>query len=320
MGLVLHPRRDCSGAVGQVVSWTAGHDVTLLADADDVGRLGLRGVTAVTREELAATSDALIALGGDGTLLGAMRLVATRSQPVPVLGVNLGRLGFLAEVEGRELDSALEAVAEGRATTETRACLVVRHGAEEKLAFNDAVLARVPGAGLVEATMSVAGQPYGHYKCDALILATPMGSTAYNYAAGGPVVSPGAAGVLVTPSAPLNGIARSLLLSPAESLVLELPAGSPAVELDGVLSGRLEPGAVVEVSLRPDAGRLVRIQGSRAAARSRVKLSLLDLPVLPQELAELLPADLRSRLRDESDRASAALAGGDGAPAEDRPA
>jgi NAD+ kinase len=303
MGLVLHPRRDCSGAVGQVASWTATHGVALLAVEDDVARLGLRGITAVSREELAATSDSLIALGGDGTLLGAMRLVAAR--PVPVLGVNLGRLGFLAEVEGRDLDAALEALAEGRATTETRACLVVRHDEAEQLAFNDAVLARVPGAGLVEATMAVAGQPYGHYKCDALILATPMGSTAYNYAAGGPVVSPGAAGVLVTPSAPLNGIARSLLLGPSESLTLELTAGSPAVELDGVLSGRLEPGAVVDVSLRPDAGRLVRIQGSRAAARSRVKLSLLDLPVLPQELVELLPPEMRDRMAAGDDVASA---------------
>src|SRR3954468_5605624 len=304
MGLVLHPRRDCSGAVRQVASWTAGHGVALLAAEEDVARLGLVGVTPVSREELAATSDALIALGGDGTLLGAMRLVADR--PVPVLGVNLGRLGCLAEVEGRDLDSALEAVAEGRATTETRACLVVRHGAEEKLAFNDAVLARVPGAGLVEATMSVAGQRYGHYTCDALILATPMGSTAYNYAAGGPVVSPSAAGILVTPSAPLNGIARSLLLGPAEQLELELTAGSPAMELDGVLTGRLEPGEVVAARLRLDAGRLVRIEGSRAAARSRVKLSLLDLPVLPQELVELLPPHLRDRWGSAESQASAA--------------
>src|SRR3954453_511348 len=294
MGLVLHPRRDCSGAVGQVASWTAGHGVALLAAEDDVARLGLRGVTPVSRDELAATADALIALGGDGTLLGAMRLVAAR--PVPVLGVNLGRLGFLAEVEGRDLDSALEAVAEGRATTESRACLVVRHDGAEHLAFNDAVLARGPGAGLVEATLAVSEQPYGHYKCDALILATPMGSTAYNYAAGGPVVSPGAAGVLVPPWGPLNGLARSLLRGPAEGLTLELTAGSPAAELDGVLFGRLESGAVGEVSRRPDAGQLVRIEGSRAAARSRVKLSLLDLPVLPQELVELLPPEMRDRV------------------------
>jgi NAD+ kinase len=246
--------------------------------------------------ELAATTDGLIALGGDGTLLGAMRLVADR--PVPVLGVNFGRLGFLTEVEGAELETALEAMAEGRATTETRSCLVVRQGDQEHLVFNDAVLARVPGAGLVAATMSVAGQRYGHYTCDALIIATPMGSTAYNYAAGGPVVSPSAAGILVTPSAPLNGISRSLLLGPAEHLELELTAGSPAAEFDGVLAGRLHPGDVVEVTLRPNAGRLVRIEGSLAAARSRVKLSLLDLPLLPQELQELVPESLRRRLGD----------------------
>src|SRR4051812_9972199 len=136
MGLVVHPRRDCSGAVGQVASWTAHHGVALLAADDDVARLGLRGVTAVSREELGATSDALIALGGDGTLLGAMRLVAAR--PVPVLGVNLGRLGFLAEVEGRDLDAALEAVAEGRGAPQTPARPVGRHGGPRHPALNQA--------------------------------------------------------------------------------------------------------------------------------------------------------------------------------------
>jgi NAD+ kinase len=293
----MHPRRNCAAAVGQVAAWTSTHGIDLIALAEDVARLGLAGVTAVTPDEFVASAEAVIALGGDGTLLGAMRLVADR--PVPVLGVNFGHLGFLAEVERGELADALEAVAAGRISTESRSCLVVRQGAEEHLAFNDAVLARVPGAGLVQATLAVSGQPYGHYTCDALILATAMGSTAYNYAAGGPVVSPSAAGVLVTPSAPLNGIARTLFLGPGERLNLELTGGSPAVELDGVLTGRLETGAQLEVSLRPDAGLLVRIQGSRAAARSRVKLSLLDLPLLPEELAELLPADLRDRLRDD---------------------
>src|SRR3954469_711014 len=114
MGLVLHPRRDCSPAVSRVVAWTSTHGVELLATADDVARLGLTDVRPLPGEELAASSDSLIALGGDGTLLGAMRLVAAR--PVPVLGVNFGRLGFLAEVEGPELEGGPEAVAQGRAT------------------------------------------------------------------------------------------------------------------------------------------------------------------------------------------------------------
>jgi NAD+ kinase len=298
IGLILHPRRDCSPAVGQVAAWTSAHDVQLVASADDVTRLGLPGVVPLSVADLAGTCDGLIALGGDGTLLGAMRLVGDR--PVPVLGVNFGNLGFLTEVEGAELDAALSALAEGRSTVEVRGCLAVRHAGGESLAFNDAVLARVPGEGLVEATMSVSGRRYGRYRCDALILATPLGSTAYSYAAGGPVVSPGAEGILVTPSAPLNGIARSLLLGPGESLRLELTGGRPAFELDGVLTGRLDAGEVLEVAWRRDAGRLVRIEGSRSADRSRVKLSLLDLPLLPQELLELVPEHLRGRLDDRA--------------------
>lgn len=280
-------------AAAQVAAWTSTHDVDLVAAAPDVERLQVPGVRPVDVAELAGACDGVIALGGDGTLLGAMRLLAHR--PVPVLGVNLGRLGFLAEVEGQELDEALAAMAEGRSTTESRSCLVVRGPGWETVAFNDVVLARVPGEGMVEGALSVSGRRYGHYRCDGLIIATPMGSTAYNYAAGGPVMSPGAEGILVTPSAPMNGISRSLVLGPGEPLSLELTAGGPAVEVDGLLTGRVRAGDVLEVSARAEAGLLVRIEDSLAADRSRVKLSLLDLPLLPEELLELVPDELRRR-------------------------
>ncbi|MGY1749913.1 NAD(+)/NADH kinase [Modestobacter sp. SYSU DS0511] len=295
IGLVLHPHRDCSAAAAQVAAWTSSHGVELVAAAEDVSRLGLTGVTPVEPAELADSCDGIMALGGDGTLLGAMRLVVGR--PVPVLGVNFGRLGFLTEVEGRELEAALTAMAEGRSTIESRSCLVVRGPGWETVAFNDVVLARVPGEGMVDATLSVAGRRYGHYRSDAVIIATPMGSTAYNFAAGGPVMSPGAQGVLVTPSAPLNGIDRTVVLGPHEPLVLSLPAtaGRPAVEVDGLVRGRLAPADELHVSSRADAGLLVRLDDWAAADRSRVKLSLLDLPLLPEELVELVPEELRRR-------------------------
>jgi NAD+ kinase len=291
IGLVLHPRRDCGGAAARVAAWTTTHDVELVAGAEDVERLHLRGVTPVGVEELATSVDGLIALGGDGTLLGAMRLVA--AAPVPVLGVNFGRLGFLTEVEARELDSALAAMAEGRSTIEPRSCLVVRGPGWESVAFNDVVLARVPGQGQVEGVLSVSGRRYGRYRCDSLIVSSAMGSTAYNYAAGGPVMSPGAAGVLVTPSAPMSGISRTVVVGPDEPLSLEITGGRPAREIDGIWSGECAVGDVLDVTTRPDAGLLVRIADSRAAERSRVKLSLLDLPLLPEELVELVPEQLR---------------------------
>ena len=278
---------------------SAGGYARVVANTAHARRVAVEGVTPVPEEVLAASCDGIIAMGGDGTILGAMRLVSGR--PVPVLGVNLGHLGFLAEVEGRELHEALTAMAEGRVTTESRGCLVVRHRDWEWLAFNDAVLARVPGEGMVSATLSVGGQPYGHLRCDAVILATAMGSTAYNYAAGGPVVSPGIEGVLVTPAAPMSGISRSVLLAPSEPLRLAIGGGSPAMELDGVLGGRLRPGDEVEVTYRARAGQLVRIEGSRSAARSRVKLSLIDLPYLPGELLELLPREQREKLGEVPD-------------------
>jgi NAD+ kinase len=291
IGLVLHPGRDCSGAARQVAAWTTAHGVDLVAARADVTRLQLDGVRPVDVAELAGGCDGLIALGGDGTLLGAMRLVHAR--PVPILGVNFGRLGFLAEVEARELDAALTSMAEGRSTLEQRSCLVVRGPGWETVAFNDVVLARVPGQGVVEATLAVAGRRYGRYRCDSLILSTPMGSTAYNYAAGGPVMSPGADGILVTPSAPMTGIARSVVVGPAEPLRLELTGGRPALELDGLVGRQLAAGDVIDVTVRPEAGLLVRIDDSRAVDRSRLKLSLLDLPVLPEELVELVPDELR---------------------------
>ncbi len=297
IGLVLHPTRDASAAVRQVSAWTGGADVELLADRADVERLGLTGVTPVSPDVLAGTTDGLIALGGDGTILGAMRLV--RERPVPVLGVNLGHLGFLAEVEGGELGEALAAMAEGRVRTESRGCLVVRQRDREDAAFNDAVLARVPGEGMVTADLSVGGQRYAHVRCDAVIIATAMGSTAYNYAAGGPVVSPEVEGILLTPAAPAQGISRTVLLGARETLTLTISSGRPAMELDGVLAGRLDPGDELTVSYRSGAGQLVRIHGSRSAARSRAKLSLLDLPFLPDELLEFLPPDVRERMTED---------------------
>jgi NAD+ kinase len=94
------------------------------------------------------------------------------------------------------------------------------------------------------------------------------------------------------------------MLAPTESLRLTLAGGQPAMELDGVLSGRLKEGDEIEVSYRPGAGQLVRIKGSKAAARSRVKLSLLDLPFLPGELLELLPAELRQKLGEDEEAPS----------------
>jgi NAD+ kinase len=287
IGLVLHPRRDPMPVAETIARWARSHGAELLIDTKDAARAP-DGVRPVTAAELAQQADALVSLGGDGTMLGALRLVAPH--PVPVLGVNLGRLGFLIEVEPGELDAALDRVESGDFTIEEHSAVVLSDGRNESIAFNDIALARVPGDGPVAAALTVAGHSGGVYRCDALIIATPIGSTAYSYAAGGPVVSPALDAVIVTAVAPMSGIARPVVISAAEPVRLRLlqDSGEPALQADGTVLRRLRPGEAIDVHLRPRAGRVVRLDPERHQRRSQVKLSLLDLPFLPDEMRELV--------------------------------
>src|SRR3954452_790573 len=229
VGLVLHPHQDVSASLDRALAVTRPRGMTLLGRALDRQRLPA-GVAAVEDAEFVDRVQGVLSLGGDGTMLGALRLVAGR--PVPVLGVNHGHLGFLTEVAPRELEDALSRLAAGRVSVEARAALRVAAdgGGAELTAFNDMVL-RSTGRGATAVDLTVGGEHFGRYRADALIVATPTGSTAYSYAAGGPVVSPSAQAMIVIPVAPMSGIGRAVVLGPDESVVLEPDPGSPA-ELD----------------------------------------------------------------------------------------
>lgn len=294
-GLVLHPTQDVSEVVETIARWAARHSKTLAVRCEDRHRVPA-SVEAVPVGDLAAHCDALISIGGDGTMLGALRM-AVRN-PKPVLGVHLGRLGFLVEVEPPDLPRALERLVARDFTVESHACLACDVCGDDVVAFNDIALVRQPGAGFVTATLAVDGQRYGYYRCDALVVSTPTGSTAYSYAAGGPLISPATEAMVVTPSAPMAGISRSVLLSAHESVHLELrPDSAPvAVEMDGLLIRQAATEGSVHVRYVRDAGRVVRLDPRRYQERNQLKLSLLDLPLLPDQLRELLPEGLREQL------------------------
>ncbi|MBO4205818.1 NAD(+)/NADH kinase [Micromonospora echinofusca] len=295
LGLVLHPSRDAAGVLGTIVAWAAARDARLYVRDTDRHRAPST-VTALPAADLASCCDAFVSIGGDGTMLGALRL--TVDDPKPVLGVHLGRLGFLVEVEPPDLPAALDRLAARDVTLEPHSCLVLDVCGAEAVAFNDVALARQPGTGFVSAVLAVDGQRYGHYRCDALVVSTPTGSTAYSYAAGGPLVSPAAQVVVVTPSAPMAGISRSVVLSPDETIRLELRPGAArvAVEVDGRVIRHIGAEEVVGVRYRRDAGFVVRLDPRRHRERNQLKLSLLDLPLLPEQLRELLPEQLREQL------------------------
>ncbi|MCW0211928.1 MAG: NAD(+)/NADH kinase [Pseudonocardia sp.] len=294
LALVLHPHRDLREVVAGIVSWADARGVELVVGAQDALRID-GGVLPVPADELADGATAVVSLGGDGTMLGALRLVA--DTPVPVLGVQLGHLGFLVEVQPTELDAALDRVISGDFIVESHSALRVTTGARNLVAFNDLALARNPGRGTVDATLAVNGLRHGYYRCDALVVATPAGSSAYSYAAGGPLVSPSVGGVVVTPSAPMSGISRALVLGESDVLRLELGprCGTLVLEADGVGRGEVGPGTVLDVTVQPEAGQVIRLDPAVHHQRSRVKLSLLDLPLLPEQLRELLPPNLQRR-------------------------
>jgi NAD+ kinase len=281
VGLVLHPRRDSSEAVQAILDWTRRHDATLVGLPGEVDRIGC-DIPEVEPDELAGL-DLLISLGGDGTMLRALRL----SQPtgVPVLGVNLGRLGFLAEIDVPDLPKALAEIDAGNSTVETRVAVQADFDDGTAYAFNDVAVVRHPGQPVAAVEVKVEGQPFVRYAADAIVVATPTGSTAYSFSAGGPIVSPRAEGLLVIPVAPHSAFNRAIFLSAGEPVGLDLlPAsGRLAVEVDGLLAGTVEPGQTVRVFLCARAGRVVRLGSTTFYQRARRKLRLAD----PAELDEV---------------------------------
>jgi NAD+ kinase len=291
IGLVLHPTKLVDTSVDLVLAFARGRSLRVLARQDDRDRVP-DGVELLAEEQFVAQADALIALGGDGTMLGALRMTVGR--PVPVLGVNHGHLGFLVEVTPAELPAALAKVAAGEFTIDHHSCLEIGQ-TPIKYGFNDLVLARAGRTGTVSVDLTVNGLRYGYYRGDAVVVATPTGSTAYNYAAGGPVLSPSSRAVVITPVAPMSGIGRSVVLGAGDRVTLTVAAESSpiAVDVDGIAAGELQRGERVTATMRLDAAQVVRLSASDHAGRSRIKLSLLDLPLRRDQLLELIPPELR---------------------------
>ena len=274
VGLVLHPGRNCSPAMYTILKWASDRKVTVLGLAGEADRIPAQ-VDEVSPEELAKRSDLIVSLGGDGTMLRAMRMSA--GPRPPVLGVNVGKLGFLAEIDPPEVADALGAIDEHRFTAEPRSAVCAEFQDQRHLAFNDVDLARIPGrssSAVVELT--VEGHPFVRYAADAVIVATPTGSTAYSFSAGGPIVSPSVEGLLVTPASPHSAFNRALFLNAAERLTLTvLPtSGELAVEADGIVVGHVHPGDVVELSTVLAAALVVRLGRTTFYQRAQRKLGL----------------------------------------------
>jgi NAD+ kinase len=283
IGLVLHPQRDSAEAVEAVLGWAAGNGAQVLGIGDEIKRLHC-AATAVSAGELGQRSDLVVSLGGDGTMLRAMRLAD--GQRAPVLGVNLGKLGFLAEVDVPALPAALSAIDRKDYTVEPRLAIDATIGSAVVTAFNDVAAVRVPGQGSAVVAVLVGGQPFVSYAADAVIAATPTGSTAYSFSAGGPIMSPSVEALLITPAAPHSAYNRGVVLSVADMVTLELlPAsGQLAIEVDGRVSCYVDAGQRVDLRARPGGARVVRLGQTTFYQRARRKLRITDSAEIPASL------------------------------------
>jgi len=283
VGMVLHPARDSAEAVEAVLGWAQRKGVQVLGIEMEIRRLNCAAI-AVPAAELGQRSDLVVSLGGDGTMLRALRL-ADR-QRAPVLGVNLGKLGFLAEVDVPDLPAALSAIDDHEYSIEPRLAVDAVVGDQVVTGFNDIAVVRFPGQATAAVAIRAAGHPFVSYAADAVVVATPTGSTAYSFSAGGPIVSPAVEALLVTPAAPHSAYNRGLVLSIRDSLALEiLPAsGRLAVEVDGQVAAHVEPGDRVELRPRAAAAHVVRLGRTTFYERARRKLRLADSAEVPVSL------------------------------------
>lgn len=174
-------------------------------------------------------ADCMIVLGGDGTVLQAVREMAERS--IPIIGVNLGTLGYMTEIEPSGLEAALERLIAGDYEQESRMMLngraVLGQGqtTRESWALNDIVIARSGSLQIIKYRVCVNGQFLNEYEADGVIVTTPTGSTGYNLSAGGPLVEPGAKLIVLTPICPHSLNQRSLVLSAEDCIEIEIPQG-----------------------------------------------------------------------------------------------
>jgi NAD+ kinase len=284
VGMVLHPQRDSAEAVAAVLGWAERRGAQVLGVQEEIGRLKCAAV-AVAPAELARRSDLLVSLGGDGTMLRAMRL-ADRHR-APVLGVNLGKLGFLAEVDVPDLPEALSAIDDHQFSIEPRLAVDAVIGDQVITGFNDVAVVRFPGQPSAVVAVWTAGHQFVSYAADAVVVGTPTGSTAYSFSAGGPIVNPAVEALLVTPAAPHSAYNRGLVVSVHDSLALEVlpPSGRLAVEVDGHVAAHVSPGDQIELQPRPGAAHVIRLGHTTFYERVRRKLRLTDSAEVPASMS-----------------------------------
>jgi NAD+ kinase len=263
IGIVANPTKDgVRAAIEAVRSWCDTHGLALLVH-DDLREHAPEDVAPVPSDELVERAELVFACGGDGTLLHAVSLVATAGRETPVIGVNLGSLGFLTQIAEEELEDVLSKLDPDGLPSSARMMLEasVRGRPDSVLALNDVVISKGADSRMMSFEARVNGEVVTRYAADGLILATPSGSTAYSVSAGGPVVMPRVEAIILTPICPHSLSMRPCVVPPSTVVEVEMIScdDMTVVSTDGDKAFGLSEGDVVEVRIASTRAVLVDV-------------------------------------------------------------
>src|SRR5262245_47796296 len=277
VGIVAKP--DAPSApevVCRLVQWVTERGLSAHLDKETAALVSDLPVTQSSRQELPGQVDVIVILGGDGTLLSVARAVGDLG--VPILGVNLGGLGFLTATTLDEMIPALDAFLAGRMTVDERMMLsarLLRGGsvAGTFLALNDVVIMKAAMSRIIDLGVSVDGEAATRYRADGLIIATPTGSTAYSLSAGGPILFPTMDAVVLTPICSHTLTNRPVVLPGASRIEVTLHSSQEAMcTIDGQVGVALRDRDVVEVQRAASRIQLVRVPQKHFFSVLRTKL------------------------------------------------
>jgi NAD+ kinase len=262
-------------AVALAVAAARDAEWRLVATEDEIAKHGDAAASIEAVAELPRQADLCVVLGGDGSILYALRHFARSG--VPVFGVNFGTVGFLAAVEREDAAEGMHRAFAGEIEAVELPGLEIGIGGASRVALNDVSFIRRPHERVAELSYKIDGKEVGHVRCDGLVAATPVGSTGYNLANQGPILAWGVQGYVVSYVAPHSLTARALVVAPGDVLhVGNVGGGEPVdVAIDGALAGTLETGAALEVSFVEGVGRLAQLPGTSFYQRIREKFGHL---------------------------------------------
>jgi NAD+ kinase len=269
VGLVAKHRLDAaSGVLAELAGWLEARGIISVFERETANLVGLPpGRATTSRDDLPKACDLIVVLGGDGTLIGMAGRIADADVDIPILGVNFGSLGFLTEIPLPELYSAMEAVLDGTAKIDARMMLRSQtlrggHVHADRLALNDVVITKGALSRIIDLGVTVGGEHVMRVRADGLIIGSPTGSTAYNLAAGGPILQPGVDALLLTPIAPHTLTNRPIVIPASSEVRVEpqMDGGNDEVFLtvDGQSGHAVAAGDVIVITRAERQLRLVR--------------------------------------------------------------